>query len=102
MDSACRKVRDLTVSGRAALEALLGRSLQDDEEVSVQAFSMRRRSGRKVSECFELAKAYEAKLGYAPTPDPDFAKDVQLAIDAHDQPWNPPSWDEKGRMHDDG
>ena len=49
--------------------------------------------GRKISECVALAKAYEAKLGYAPVPDPDFAKDVQAAIDAHSEPLNPPEWD---------
>jgi antitoxin (DNA-binding transcriptional repressor) of toxin-antitoxin stability system len=49
--------------------------------------------GRKISECVALAKAYEAKLGYAPVPDPDFAKDVQAAIDAHREPLNPPAWD---------
>jgi hypothetical protein len=49
--------------------------------------------GRKIGECIALAKAYEEKLGYAPAPDPDFAKDVQAAIDAHCEPLNPPSWD---------
>ena len=49
--------------------------------------------GRKLSECIALAKAYEAKLGYAPVPDADFAGDVQAAIDAHREPLNPPSWD---------
>ena len=49
--------------------------------------------GRKISECIALAKAYEDKLGYAPVPDPDFAKDVQAAIDAHREPLNPPAWD---------
>ena len=49
--------------------------------------------GRKISECIALAKAYEEKLGYAPAPDPDFAKDVQAAIDAHREPLNPPAWD---------
>ena len=49
--------------------------------------------GRKISECIALAKAYEEKLGYAPVPDPEFAKDVQSAIDAHREPLNPPAWD---------
>jgi antitoxin (DNA-binding transcriptional repressor) of toxin-antitoxin stability system len=49
--------------------------------------------GRKISECIALAKAYEEKLGYAPVPDPDFAKDVQAAIDAHREPFSPPPWD---------
>jgi antitoxin (DNA-binding transcriptional repressor) of toxin-antitoxin stability system len=25
--------------------------------------------------------------------DDDFARDVQAAIDAHNEPWNPPAWD---------
>jgi hypothetical protein len=29
-----------------------------------------------------LARAYEDRLGYGPVPDPDFAKDVQAAIEA--------------------
>ena len=49
--------------------------------------------GRKISQCIALAKAYEEKLGYAPVPDPDFAKDVQAAIDAHREPFRPPPWD---------
>ena len=49
--------------------------------------------GRKISECIALAKAYEEKLGYAPVPDPDFARDVQAAIDAHREPLNPPAWE---------
>jgi antitoxin (DNA-binding transcriptional repressor) of toxin-antitoxin stability system len=45
--------------------------------------------GRKISECSALAKAYKEKLGYAPVPDPDFAKDVQATIDANCEPLNP-------------
>ncbi|HWB82618.1 MAG TPA: hypothetical protein VG675_00665 [Bryobacteraceae bacterium] len=51
------------------------------------------RPGRRISECIALAKAYEARLGYAPVPDPEFAKDVQAAIDAHREALNPPSWE---------
>ena len=49
--------------------------------------------GRKISECIPLARAYEDKLGYRAVPDPDFAKDVEAAIDAHREPLDPPSWD---------
>jgi hypothetical protein len=49
--------------------------------------------GRKISDCIALAKAYEQKLGYAPVPDPDFAADIQAAVDSHREPLNPPSWD---------
>jgi len=51
------------------------------------------RPSRKIGECIALAKAYEEKLGYAPVPDPEFAGDVQAAIDAHREPLDPPSWD---------
>ena len=50
-------------------------------------------AGRKISECIALAKAYEEKLGHMPVPDPDFARDVQSAIDAHREPLNPQAWD---------
>lgn len=49
--------------------------------------------GRPIDECIEAAEAFEKKLGYAPVPDPDFAKDVQAAIDAHREPLPPTSWD---------
>jgi hypothetical protein len=49
--------------------------------------------GRPIDECIALAKAHEERLGYAPVPDPDFAKDVQAAIDAHRESLEPPKWD---------
>lgn len=64
---------------------------QDDRPVAV--IKMPEGAGRKISECIALAKAYEEKLGNAPVPDPEFAKDVQAAIDAHREPLNPPEWD---------
>ncbi|MBP9025316.1 MAG: hypothetical protein KBH81_04115 [Phycisphaerae bacterium] len=64
---------------------------QDHRPVAV--IKTPRGPGRKISECIALAKAHEAELGYAPTPDPDFAKDVQAAIDARREPFNPPAWD---------
>jgi hypothetical protein len=42
--------------------------------------------GRKISECIALAKAHEERLGFAPVPDADFAKDVQAGIDEHREP----------------
>jgi antitoxin (DNA-binding transcriptional repressor) of toxin-antitoxin stability system len=51
------------------------------------------RPGRKISECIAIAKAYEQRLGYAPVPDRDFARDVQFAIEAHREPFSPPAWD---------
>jgi antitoxin (DNA-binding transcriptional repressor) of toxin-antitoxin stability system len=49
--------------------------------------------GRSIDECIALARVYEERLGYEPVPDPDFAKDVQSAIDAHREPFDPPSRD---------
>jgi antitoxin (DNA-binding transcriptional repressor) of toxin-antitoxin stability system len=49
-------------------------------------------SGRTISECIELAKEHEDKLGYPPTLDPDFAADVQEIIRDR-KPWHPPVWD---------
>jgi len=49
--------------------------------------------GRKISECIARAKAYEKKLGYAPTPDEDWAADLQAAIDAHREPFDTSAWD---------
>ena len=49
--------------------------------------------GRKISHCIALARAHEEKLGHVPVPDPDFAADVQAAINAHREPFSPPPWD---------
>jgi len=35
-----------------------------------------RGAGRSIDEAIAIAEAFEAKLGYSPVPDPDFAKDV--------------------------
>ena len=49
--------------------------------------------GRPIAECIAIAKAYEARLGYAPVIDADFAADVQAAIDAHSEPLDTSVWD---------
>ena len=64
---------------------------QDDRPIAV--IKTAQGPGWPINECIALAKAYEERLGYAPVPDPDFAKDVQAAIDAHREPLPPPSWD---------
>jgi antitoxin (DNA-binding transcriptional repressor) of toxin-antitoxin stability system len=66
---------------------------QDHRPVAVLKSSVPARPGRKLSECIALAKAYEAKLGYAPIPDADFAKDVQAGIDGRRDSFDPPAWD---------
>jgi hypothetical protein len=49
--------------------------------------------GRSIDECIALAKAYEEKLGFAPIPDDEFAKDVQTAAESRREPFQPPPWD---------
>ena len=66
---------------------------QDHRPVAVLRPSESVRAGRKLSECIALAKAYEARLGYAPIPDDDFAKDVQDGIDGRRDSFEPPAWD---------
>ena len=66
---------------------------QDLQPVAVLKPSPPGRPGRKLGECIALAKAYEAKLGYAPIPDEDFANDVQAGIDARRDSFEPPLWD---------
>lgn len=66
---------------------------QDHRPVAVLKPSAPVRPGRKLSECIAMARAYEAKLGQAPVPDEDFAKDVQAGIDARRDSFEPPPWD---------
>ena len=49
--------------------------------------------GRSIDECIAIAEAFEARLGYAPVPDEDFARDVEEGIEAHREPLDPPAWD---------
>ncbi len=49
--------------------------------------------GRSIDECIALAKAYEERLAFAPIPDDEFARDVQIAIDSRREPFQPPPWD---------
>ena len=66
---------------------------QDHRPVGVLKPSVSDRPGRRLSECISLAKAYEAKLGYAPVPDEEFAKDVEAGIDSRRDSFEPPAWD---------
>ena len=66
---------------------------QDHRPVAVLKPSASTRPGRKLRECIALAVAYEAKLGDAPVPDENFAKDVQAGVDARRDSFEPPAWD---------
>jgi antitoxin (DNA-binding transcriptional repressor) of toxin-antitoxin stability system len=46
---------------------------------------------RSIDECIAIAEAFEARPGYAPLPDEDFARDVQAGIDGHREPLDPPA-----------
>jgi hypothetical protein len=76
-----------------AVLAKVQEGVEEQDHRPVAVIKTPQRPGRKISACIALAKAYEEKLGYAPVPDADFAKDVQAAIDAHREPLNPPAWD---------
>jgi antitoxin (DNA-binding transcriptional repressor) of toxin-antitoxin stability system len=66
---------------------------QDRKPVAVLKPSQSASPGRKLSECIALAKSYEEKLGRAPLPDADFAKDVQVGIDSRRESFEPPAGD---------
>jgi len=66
---------------------------QDHRAIAVLKSSAPGSPGRKLSECIELAKAYEERLGFAPIPDADFAKDVETGIDSRRDSFDPPAWD---------
>jgi antitoxin (DNA-binding transcriptional repressor) of toxin-antitoxin stability system len=66
---------------------------RDRRPVAVLKPSAPIRPGRKLSECIAMAKAHEENLGYAPIPDPGFAKDVQASIESRRDPLDPPAWD---------
>ncbi len=66
---------------------------QDHRPVAVLRPSAPVRPGRRLSECIAMAKDYEARLGHAPTPDEDFARDVQSGIDSRRDSFEPSAWD---------
>jgi hypothetical protein len=90
-----------TETSRAcAKRATISAKVRNGEEIFVEhdrrPFAVIRapdEPGRPIDECIAIAKAYEERLGYAPLADPDFAADVQTAIDAHREPLDPPVWE---------
>jgi hypothetical protein len=83
-----RDVHTVLAKVREGIEVIV-----EQDHLPVAIIKTPQSPGRKISECVALAKAYEEKLGYAPVPDPDFARDVQAGIDAHREPLNPLAWD---------
>jgi hypothetical protein len=49
---------------------------------------------RSIDECIALAKLHEERLGSAPAPDEDFARDVLIAVEERREPFRPLAWDE--------
>lgn len=49
--------------------------------------------GRPIAQCIAIANAYEERLGYAPIPDEDFAKDVEAGFEAHREAMDLSAWD---------
>ena len=60
---------------------------QDNRPVAVLKAPVTR--GRNISEVIAALKA----SGASAVIDEDFGRDVEEAIKAHREPWNPPSWD---------
>jgi antitoxin (DNA-binding transcriptional repressor) of toxin-antitoxin stability system len=70
-----RDIRSVLAKVQAGVEVIVE---QDHHPVAI--IKTPQAPGRKISECIALAKAYEERLGYAPVPDTDFAKDLQSVI----------------------
>jgi len=83
-----RDLRAILAKVREGVEVVVE---QDDRPVVV--IKPPSRPGRPISECIALAEAHELETGRPPRLDPDFAADVQAAIDAHREPLNSPEWD---------
>jgi antitoxin (DNA-binding transcriptional repressor) of toxin-antitoxin stability system len=63
---------------------------QDDQPVAIIQPPSR---GRLLSESIAIARQREKERGHAAVLDPDFADDVQEAIDSRREPFSPPAWD---------
>ena len=90
-DELARDVHAALAKVRQGVEIIIER---DHHAIAViSPFQAASGKGRKLSECVALAQAYEERHGSAALPDADFARDVQAAIDAHRDPFEPPAWD---------
>jgi antitoxin (DNA-binding transcriptional repressor) of toxin-antitoxin stability system len=85
-----RDLHDVLAKVQQGIEVVIE---QDHRPVAVLKPSQPGGPGRKLSECIALAKAYEDELGYSPSPDAEFAKDVQAGIDSRRDSFEPPTWD---------
>lgn len=79
-----RDVRAVLAKVRQGVEVVIE---QDSRPVAV--LKPPEVKGRRIS---EVIAALEAS-GASAVVDEDFARDVQAGINAHREPWNPPSWE---------
>ncbi len=85
-----RDLLDSLATGQTVGEIVIE---QDHRSVAVPKPSAPARPDHKLGECIAMAKAYEAKLGYAPIPDTNFAEHVLAGIDWRRDSFKPPAWD---------
>ena len=60
--------------------------IERDDHRPLAVMKAPQRAGRSITDCIALAKAHEAMLGLAPSPDADFARDVQEGIEERSAP----------------
>jgi antitoxin (DNA-binding transcriptional repressor) of toxin-antitoxin stability system len=87
-DEVVREIATVLAKVRDGLEVVV-----EHDRRTVAVIRPPQRAGRKLSECIALAEAYEAKLGYSPVLDAEFAKDVEAVINTNRQPFEAPSWE---------
>src|SRR5262249_44288483 len=85
---AARDFADILIRVRAGAEVIIEK---DARPVAIIHAAEPER--RTISESIAIAKAHAEELGYSPTIDPDFAADVEAAINSHREPLDPPKWD---------
>lgn len=77
-------VRAVLAKVRQGMEVVIE---QDNRPVAV--LKAPQVKGRKISEVIAALEASRANA----VVDEDFARDVEAGINAHREPWNPPSWE---------
>jgi antitoxin (DNA-binding transcriptional repressor) of toxin-antitoxin stability system len=82
-DAAATNVETLLKHVRSGAEIVI-----QDGEKPVAVLHPAETVRRTISECIALLPE-----GSTATVDPDFAKDVEAAIESHREPLNPPTWD---------
>lgn len=76
-------IEELLTRVRAGIEVVI-----EDGETPIAVLRPPEPVRRTISECIALLPEDSTA-----TVDPDFARDVEAAVDSHRQPLNPPAWD---------